>query len=112
MSRLTNFDLAREIKRKVKDRPRYVQQSVADPTLRQMDVLTFMRAYLLKYGFPPTLREIGESLGIASPNGVMCHIRGLRKKGLVHKVGYGMSRTWMPIVEKGCCPACARQLDI
>lgn len=47
---------------------------------RQRDVLSFvLREW--SQGCPPTLRMIGNELGIGSPNGVFCHIRALRKKG-------------------------------
>lgn len=49
-------------------------------TTRQRDVLSFvLREW--SQGCPPTLRMIGQELGISSPNGVLGHIRALRKKG-------------------------------
>lgn len=49
-------------------------------TTRQRDVLSFvLREW--SGGCPPTLRMIGQELGIGSPNGVLCHIHALRKKG-------------------------------
>ena len=33
----------------------------------------------------PTVREIGEQFGIKSPNGVMCHLRALERKGLIRR---------------------------
>ena len=53
------------------------------PTLPQAAVLEMLRRYWRDNGRPPTVREIGESLGIASTNGVMCHLKALVKKGLV-----------------------------
>jgi repressor LexA len=37
-------------------------------------------------GYGPTVREIGEVLGISSPNGVMCHLRALVKKGKITRI--------------------------
>ena len=34
-------------------------------------------------GLPPTIREIGAEFGIRSPNGVMCHVKALEKKGWI-----------------------------
>ena len=36
-------------------------------------------------GYGPTVREIGEHFEISSPNGVMCHLKALEKKGLIHR---------------------------
>lgn len=51
----------------------------APPTARQLDVLRFIAAQRL----PPTVREIGDELGIASPNGVQDLLRALMRKGLL-----------------------------
>jgi repressor LexA len=34
-------------------------------------------------GYPATIREIADAVGIRSPNGVMCHLQALRAKGYV-----------------------------
>ncbi|HIF34305.1 MAG TPA: transcriptional repressor LexA [Planctomycetaceae bacterium] len=52
-------------------------------TQRQQDVYTFIRDKILNRGYGPTVREIGEQFSIKSPNGVMCHLRALEKKGLI-----------------------------
>ena len=36
-------------------------------------------------GYGPTVREIGLHFQIKSPNGVMCHLKALQKKGLIHR---------------------------
>lgn len=36
-------------------------------------------------GYGPTVREIGIHMGIRSPNGVMCHLRALEKKGMIRR---------------------------
>ena len=38
---------------------------------------------LFRSGYGPTVREIGDEFGIKSPNGVMCHLKALEKKGLI-----------------------------
>jgi len=52
-------------------------------TKRQREVLDFIRDKIEGRGYGPTVREIGEAFGIASPNGVMCHLKALEKKGLI-----------------------------
>jgi repressor LexA len=50
-------------------------------TDRQQQVLDFIAASINERGYPPTLREIGERLGIRSTNGVNDHLKALEKKG-------------------------------
>ncbi|NLE48788.1 MAG: transcriptional repressor LexA [Sandaracinaceae bacterium] len=50
-------------------------------TDRQRAVLDFISASIEDRGYPPTLREIGNHLGIRSTNGVNDHIRALERKG-------------------------------
>lgn len=52
-------------------------------TERQHSVFEFVRDKIQNRGYGPTVREIGEAFGIQSPNGVMCHLRALEKKGLI-----------------------------
>jgi repressor LexA len=50
-------------------------------TDRQRQVLDFISNSITDRGYPPTLREIGERLGIRSTNGVNDHLKALEKKG-------------------------------
>ncbi len=52
-------------------------------TKRQRDVYEFIRGKIMGRGYGPTVREIGDNFDIASPNGVMCHLKALVKKGLI-----------------------------
>ncbi len=52
-------------------------------TKRQRLVFDFIRDKIQHRGYGPTVREIGEKFGIKSPNGVMCHLKALEKKGLI-----------------------------
>lgn len=54
-------------------------------TGRQREVLDFIREKIDGRGYGPTVREIGEAFDIASPNGVMCHLKALEKKGLISR---------------------------
>jgi len=52
-------------------------------TARQREVFEFIRDLITNRGYGPTVREIGDQFGISSPNGVMCHLKALEKKGLI-----------------------------
>src|SRR5688500_3243044 len=54
-------------------------------TERQQQALDFITACLDERGYPPTLREIGEHMGIRSTNGVNDHLKALEKKGYLHR---------------------------
>ena len=57
----------------------------AQLTDRQQNVYDMIRDLIVKRGYGPTVREIGEHFGIKSPNGVMCHLRALERKGLIRR---------------------------
>lgn len=61
------------------------------PTARQMEIYDFIREKIYSRGFGPTVREIGQAFDIRSPNGVVCHLKALEKKGLITR-GRNMSR--------------------
>jgi len=52
-------------------------------TKRQKSVYEFIRDKIQNRGYGPTVREIGEKFKISSPNGVMCHLKALEKKGFI-----------------------------
>ncbi|MEM6468767.1 MAG: transcriptional repressor LexA [Planctomycetota bacterium] len=54
-------------------------------TERQRKVYELIRELIVNRGYGPTVREIGEEFGIKSPNGVMCHLRALERKGLIRR---------------------------
>jgi repressor LexA len=54
-------------------------------TSRQREIYEFIRDRIESHGYPPTVREIGDHFGIKSPNGVMCHLNALVKKGLINR---------------------------
>lgn len=54
-------------------------------TRKQWRVYCTLAKYFSEFGYMPTIRELCERLLIKSPNGVICHIKALCKKGwLVH----------------------------
>jgi repressor LexA len=60
-------------------------------TARQRAIYEFLKDKILNRGYGPTVREIGSQFGIRSPNGVMCHLKALEKKGLITREAH-MSR--------------------
>jgi repressor LexA len=54
-------------------------------TKRQAQTLDFIRRSIEQRGYPPTLREIGEHMGIRSTNGVNDHLRALERKGYLRR---------------------------
>src|SRR5215470_5835031 len=59
--------------------------SMSQLTSRQREVFDFIHEKISGRGYGPTVREIGEHFSIASPNGVMCHLKALEKKGLISR---------------------------
>jgi REP element-mobilizing transposase RayT len=52
-------------------------------TSQQQNVLTFVEDFLRGHGFPPTMREIGDAIGLANINAVRGHLAALEKKGYI-----------------------------
>jgi repressor LexA len=57
-------------------------------TERQREIYEFIREKIESRGYGPTVREIGVGFEIKSPNGVMCHLKALEKKGLIKREGF------------------------
>ena len=59
--------------------------TITPPTLtpRQQEVLDFIRERTRSYG--PTIREIMAEFGFTSPNGAVCHLVALERKGLIRR---------------------------
>ncbi|MBA2568885.1 MAG: transcriptional repressor LexA [Actinobacteria bacterium] len=54
-------------------------------TERQRQILDFLTSYLDGHGYPPTVREIGEAVGLASPSTVHAHLANLERAGLIKR---------------------------
>ena len=52
---------------------------------RQREIFDFVVAYADKHGYPPTVREIGEAVGLASPSTVHAHLANLERAGYVKR---------------------------
>jgi repressor LexA len=56
-------------------------------TERQLEIYTFIQEMVATHNYGPTVRDIGKAFNILSPNGVMCHLRALEKKGFIVRKG-------------------------
>jgi len=65
---------------------------MTDLSQRQSDVLDFVVKAIETRGLPPSYREIGDGLGIASTNGVSDHVKALIKKGYLKKIDGGAGK--------------------
>src|SRR5947208_314879 len=54
-------------------------------TARQQEIWNFLVQYVDGHGYPPTVREIGEAVGLASPSTVHAHLANLERAGLLKR---------------------------
>ena len=54
-------------------------------TARQQEIWQFLVEYTDGHGYPPTVREIGEAVGLASPSTVHAHLANLERAGLLRR---------------------------
>jgi repressor LexA len=54
-------------------------------TDRQQEIWDFLVEYVDRHGYPPTVREIGQSVGLASPSTVHAHLANLERAGLLRR---------------------------
>jgi repressor LexA len=54
-------------------------------TGRQQEIWDFLVEYVDRHGYPPTVREIGEKVGLASPSTVHAHLANLERAGLLKR---------------------------
>src|SRR5450432_2008037 len=54
-------------------------------TARQRQVLEFIDSEVRQRGYPPSVREIGEAVGLSSPSTVHAHLAALQDKGYLHR---------------------------
>ena len=58
---------------------------MSDITARQQRILDFIAETVRDRGYPPTVREIGEAVGLTSSSSVHAQLANLERKGLIHK---------------------------
>ena len=56
-----------------------------DLTKRQQEIFDFIKRYSAKNGYPPTVRDIGKAVGLASSSTVHAHLANLEKIGLLRR---------------------------
>lgn len=66
-------------------------------TARQSEILEFITKRINEQGYPPTIREIGQAMGIRSTNGVNDHLKALERKGYLFRDGL-KSRALRPVM--------------
>ena len=54
-------------------------------TTRQQEIWQFLADYVDSHGYPPTVREIGDAVGLASPSTVHAHLANLERAGLLKR---------------------------
>src|ERR1700751_2411902 len=56
-----------------------------DLTKRQQEIFDFIKRYAEQNGYPPTVRDIGKAVGLASSSTVHAHLANLEKIGLLRR---------------------------
>jgi repressor LexA len=59
--------------------------ATAELTARQRRILEFIRDWVERYGYPPSVREIGEAVGLVSPSSVAYQLKALEAKGFIRR---------------------------
>ncbi|MBO5727211.1 MAG: transcriptional repressor LexA [Oscillospiraceae bacterium] len=54
-------------------------------TAKQQQIYDYIRAFAAQHGYPPSVREIGEAVGLKSPSTVHFHLKGLEDAGVIIK---------------------------
>jgi repressor LexA len=65
--------------------PNHSRYPGAPLTARQRQVLDFIDEYMRENGFPPSVRDIGDAIGLSSPSTVHAHLAALQDKGYMQR---------------------------
>lgn len=76
---------------------------------RQQAVVDTILEYTATHGYAPSVRDIGDALGISSENGVYEHIRALKRKGVIASSA-GVARSLRVVVATTAGPGALREL--
>src|SRR6476661_653126 len=69
----------------VRPRREWRKVTTVDLTKRQQEIFDFIKRYSAKHGYPPTVRDIGKAVGLASSSTVHAHLANLEKLGLLRR---------------------------
>lgn len=83
--------------RKRPGRPTGIRNPEDGLTVRQQRVLAAIRTYLKIYGYPPSMREIGLAVGLASTSSVAHQLDALERRGVLRR-DPGRPRAYVPAV--------------
>jgi repressor LexA len=56
-----------------------------DLTKRQQEIFDFIKRYTAEFGYPPTVRDIGKAVGLASSSTVHAHLANLERIGMLRR---------------------------
>ncbi|MBO4208552.1 transcriptional repressor LexA [Micromonospora echinofusca] len=63
----------------------FPEPATVDLTARQRRILEFIRDWVERHGYPPSVREIGEAVGLVSPSSVAYQLKELERKGFLRR---------------------------
>ena len=66
---------------------------------KQQQIYDYIISFTAQHGYPPSVREIGEEVGLKSPSTVHFHLKGLEEKGLITKAE---GKTRAITITEGC----------
>jgi predicted transcriptional regulator of viral defense system len=55
-------------------------------TPKQRRIFEYIQSYIDRHRYSPSIREVAAAHGISSPNGVVCHLAAIEKKGYITRV--------------------------
>ena len=82
----------------------------AEITARQQDALSAIAAFIRDRGYSPTVRELGECLGLHSSCSAQRHVEALERKGYITRCP-GQARSILPVALGKTCPVCRRAME-
>lgn len=65
-------------------------------TRRQKEILEKIQEFILEHGYAPTVRELGQMVGLSNPSAVFKHLLSLEKKGYIRREGGEVRLAQMP----------------
>ncbi|MFF5173638.1 transcriptional repressor LexA [Micromonospora sp. NPDC000089] len=85
-------------------------------SIRQQQILTVIREWVERHGYPPTVREIGTEVGLRSPSSVAHHLKVLHQRDLVRRAAHWPravdARPRAPVTAGGSAPRSGVQVPL